>query len=271
MRRARPMVALAAAGLLAAAVFASAQAQTTPAAKPPADARKPAAKLPAEKPYKPLAVKISPAPDDQSFAAFRQQLAAVAKSRVYQELAPLVVARGFFWDGDFFRGLNPKHSSIENFAAAIRLESEDGSGWRALAAFAAAASAAPLPSLRGVLCAPASPDYDLVDFDQLRASTGTKAADWRVPIEDGIVLRAGPRPTARPIQALGLHLVRLLEHDRVPEIGAAPAGWLLIAAPNGKTGYVAAATLMPLRNDKLCYQKDVTGRWRIAGYIAAGD
>jgi len=144
MRRTCLIVALAAAGLLAAAVFASAQAQTPPAAKPAGAAR--VVKLPAEKPYQAVAIKVAPAPDDESFAAFRQQLAAVAKSRVNQELAPLVVARGFFWDGDFFRGLNPKHSSMENFAAAIRLESEDGSGCRALAAFAAAASAAPLPS-----------------------------------------------------------------------------------------------------------------------------
>jgi len=249
--------------------FTPAWAQTPPAAKPSAAPRAPAVKLPQEKPYKPVAVKIAPAPDDPSFAAFRQQLAAVVKTRVYAQLAPLVVARGFFWDGDFFGGLNPTRSSAENFAAAIRLESEGGSGWNSLAAFAAIGTAAPLPSRPGVICAPAAPEYDLVDFDQLIAATGTKAAAWRYPREDGVAMRAVPRNTVRPIEALGLHLVRLL--GAAPDSNAARAGWALVAAPSGKTGYVAAAMLMPLRSDKLCYHKDVTGRWRIAGYIGAGD
>jgi hypothetical protein len=44
-----------------------------------------------------------------------------------------------------------------------------------------------------------------------------------------------------------------------------------VAAPSGKTGYVAPGELMPLRMDRLCYLKDVTGRWRIVGYIALGE
>jgi hypothetical protein len=246
-----------------------ASAQMSPAAKPPAAPRAPAAKLPVEKPYKAVPVKLAPAADDQSFAAFRQQLAAVAESRVFKELAPLIVARGFFWHGDFSGGFNPRRSAMENFAAAIRLESEGGSGWSRLAGFAALASAAPLPSRSGVVCAPAPAEYDLIDFDQLTAATGTTAAAWRYPNEDGVALRAAPRPESGPLAALGLYLVRLLEDDPAAAIGA--ADWLRVAAPSGKTGYVGAADLIPLRSDRLCYQKDVTGRWRIAGYIAAGD
>jgi len=265
MRRTWRALVLMIAGTLA--LPASAQ---TPPSKPPAAARPPAAKLPEEKPYKPIAVKISPAPGDPAFATFRQELAAAAKSRVYGELARLVVARDFFWEGNV-RGVDPARSSMENFAAAIRLEHEGGSGWSALAAFAAASTAAPLASRSGVICAPAAPQYDLVDFDQVIAATGTRAAAWRYLGEADVPLRAAPRPNARSVEMLGPQIVRPLHGDGIDNSEAARAGWALVAAPSGKTGYVAAAMLMPLRSDKLCYHKDVTGRWRIAGYIAAGD
>ncbi len=156
-------------------------------------------------------------------------------------------------------------------AVAIRLEHESGSGWSALASFAATSSAAPLASRPGVICAPAAPEYDLVDFDQVIAATGAKAAAWRYLSEADIPLRAAPRPSARAVEMLARQIVRPLRGEGIDDSEAARAGWALVAAPSGKTGYIAAAMLMPLRSDKLCYHKDVTGRWRIADYIAAGD
>ncbi|MEX1082734.1 MAG: hypothetical protein WEC82_00295, partial [Xanthobacteraceae bacterium] len=241
-----------AAALLAAALD-SANAQAPPAMSTPAG------KLAQEEPYKPVAVKIAPAPDDPNFAAFRAQLAKVAKDRIYAELVSLVAARGFFWDGDLSGGFDPQRSPAENLAAAIRLESGGGGGWNALAGFAALTSATPLPSRPGVICAPARPQYDLVDFDQLVAATGTDAAVWRYPREEGMALRAGPRPTARIIETLGPYFVRLLD------VGPLPEDWVAVAAPSGRTGYAAAAMLLPLHGDRLCYRKDATGRWHIAG------
>jgi hypothetical protein len=262
---------MAASALMATAALAPAAAQTlpAPAAKPPIAARKPAAQLPLEKPYKPVAVTLAPAPDDPSFAAFRAQLAVVAKDRVYAELARLVASQGFFWDGSFSGGVNPHRSAAENFAAAIRLEAGAGSGWNSLAAFAALPNAMPLPSRPGVICAPALPKYDVVEFDQMIAATGTNAAAWKYPREAPVAMRAAPRPAARVVETLGLHFIRVLDNASATSDPARTA-WALVAAPSGKTGFVAPDMLMPLRSDRLCYHKDVTGRWRIAGYITAG-
>jgi len=215
-----------------------------------------------EKPYKPVAVTPAAMPDDPNFASFQQELAVAANNRVYAELARLIVPQGFFWDGDFDERFNPKRSAAENFAAAIGLEREGGTGWARLALFAAAPDAAPLEAHPGVICAPAPPAYDDVAFDQLLDSTQTSAADWLYPRSPGAPMRLAPRPASRAVETLGLHMIRLLGIND---------GWAHVAAPSGKTGFVAPGTLSPLRGDRLCYQKDITGRWAIAGYIAAAN
>lgn len=216
-----------------------------------------------EQPYQPVAVTPAPAPSDASFVAFRRELAGVAKSQVYAELARLVVPRGFFWHGDASGALNPAASGAENLAAAIRLESEGGAGWKALAAFAAAPGATPLPSRLGVVCTPAPPAYDPVEFDRLLAATGTQPRDWRYLRDATVPLRPTPSPAGRAVEMLGPHLLRVLVHG-----DPAHPAWAQVAAPSGNTGYVPAAVLLPLERDRLCFHKDVTGRWQIAGYIA---
>src|SRR5687767_5222799 len=81
------------------------------------------------KPYQPVAVKLPPAVADESFVAFRQELAAAAKGRVYAELTRLTVAHGFFWERDFDRRFDPRKPPVDTLAAAIRLEHLDGAGW----------------------------------------------------------------------------------------------------------------------------------------------
>lgn len=275
MPRARfTFVMIAACALMLSAARVDAQTPPAGAAKPPAPRAPaaPAAKPLLQKPYKPIAVTVTPAPDDPSFAAFRQQLADVAKNRVYAELARLVVAQGFFWAGDFAGGFDPKKSSAENFAAAIRLERGAGSGWSRLAAFAAWPDAAPMASRPGVICTPSPPQFDEIEFDHVLDITQTKASDWNYPRAAGAPMRAAARPTAAVIETLGSHLVRRLENTS-GNAANNPAGqiWTRVAAPSGRTGFVAAAELMPLRGDQICYLKDVTGRWSIAGYVAVGD
>jgi hypothetical protein len=46
--------------------------------------------------------------------------------------------------------------------------------------------------------------------------------------------------------------------------------WTRIALPDGQIGYVAPGRLISLAAARLCYAKDMAGRWRIAGIISAG-
>jgi hypothetical protein len=237
---------------------------------------------PAQRPYMPVAATIRAAPGDSGLAAFRNELTAVAKRRVFADLAKLVVPRGLFWDRDFADGFDAKKSSTENFAAAIKLEQRQGAGWNTLMALAAEAVGGAVPARPGIVCAPAKPDFDEIEFDRLIEATRSEARDWATPRAAGAELRAAPRPNAPVIEKLGMHLLRVAgDEARENDPDAARQAllrqallrqaWARVIAPSGRVGFVAPSTLLPLQTERLCYAKDVTGRWRIAGYIGAGN
>ena len=165
------------------------------------------------RPYTPVAITRPAASDDASFAAFRTALAAAVKSRVYAELAPLVVERSFFWGRDFGQRFDPRKPPVDNLANAIALEQGNGIGWRALAVFAAEATVEPLDSRPGVICAPARPEYDSIVFAKLLDATVTSDIDWAYPRADETPVLGAPQPGSAKIGTLGLHFVRLLGFD----------------------------------------------------------
>jgi hypothetical protein len=223
------------------------------------------------KPYAPVAITRPAVSDDTSFIAFRAALAAAAKSRIYAELAPLVLAQGFFWGRDFGQAFDPRKPAVDNLAAAIALEQGNGTGWGTLAAFAAEAAIEPLDSRPGIVCAPARPGYDGVAFSGLLDITYTSGIDWAYPRADETPVHAAPRPDAAKAGTLSLHFVRLMGFEG-PDSDPAPgrSQWARVALPDGKPGFVAPGHLMSLTAERLCYVKDPVGVWRIAGYIAGG-
>ena len=223
---------------------------------------------PAQKPYQPVAVKLPPALADESLAAFRKELAAVAERRIYAELARLVISHGFFWERDFDRRFDARKPPVDNLAAAIRLEHLSGAGWAALAAFAAEPSAAELPGRLGVFCAPAPPDYDVTDLDRVIDTIRSNAMDWAYPRADKTPVRAAAQPQAATVETLGLHFVRVLgstAEGNDPDVKR--AAWTRVATPSGKAGFVAPGALLSLAAPRLCYGKDAFGRWRIVGFV----
>jgi hypothetical protein len=219
-------------------------------------------------PYPAVAVTLPPPPDDPSFTAFRADLAGVAARRVYAELARLVDAREFFWERDFNAAFAPGKAGIENLAAAIGLERGAGDGWITLAMFAAEPTVAPLASRPGIACAPARPRFDEAAYYRLIDRTATEAEDWGYPHKTPVTMHAVADGKAAVVETLGLHFVRVLARAaKDGETGAEPAGWTQVAAPSGKTGFVARGALSSLSAERLCYRKDITGRWRIAGFI----
>jgi hypothetical protein len=227
----------------------------------------PAAAQTSPLPYPTVAVKLSEPPSDPTFAVFRSEFATVAQRRVYAELAKLVVMRGFFWERDFGAAFAPAKAGVENLAGAIKLEGGDGQGWKMLAAFAAEPTAAPLAARPGILCAPARPRFDEAEFHALITRTGTDAADWAYPRNTLVEVRAAASATGTVVETLGPHFVRVLGNPAKP----ARMSWTQIATPSGRVGFVAPGLLLSLACERLCYGKDVTGRWRIAGFVGAGD
>jgi hypothetical protein len=231
------------------------------------------ARLPvATKPYQPVAVKLPASPADPSFAAFRKDFAAIARGGVFDRLARIVVTHGFFWDRDFANGFDPKRSGVENLAAAVGLERGTGGGWQALAAFADEPTASETPASPGVLCAPGRPEFDSDDFDRLTDATRTNPSEWVFPRADGLDVRAAPRTESAVVEKLGQYFVHVVRFETAPA-NAEPVrtAWARIAIPSGKIGYAAPDTLMSLSAARLCYIKDIIGRWQITGYIGRRD
>ena len=223
------------------------------------------------KPYQPVAITRPAASDDVTFALFRAALAVAVKTRHYTDLAPLVLERGFFWGRDYGQRFDPRKPSVDNLAAAIALEQGNGTGWQALAEFAAEAAVEPLESRPGVICAPPRPSYDGIAFAKLLDNSVTSDIDWAYPRADETPVRAAAAPDAAKVGTLGLHFVRLLGFEGVDsEPSPGRTQWARVALPDGKRGLVAPGSLMSLTAERLCYIKDLVGSWRIAGYIAGG-
>jgi hypothetical protein len=237
-----------------------------------AQTRSPAQRPPAHKPYGAVAVEIPPAVDDASFTAFRQQLAEIAKRRVFADLAAAVVAHGFFWERDFGAGFDPSRSGVENLAVAIGLEARDGAGWNHLAAFASEPGATPFPSRLGVICSPPSPAFDASELDRLVETTRTDGPSWAYPHRVGLPVHAAPHPGSPVVETLGLHFVHVLGYEAADNnADAERTAWARVATPAGKAGFLPPGTLRSLAADQLCYVKDITGRWRITGYVGRAD
>jgi hypothetical protein len=225
----------------------------------------------APKSYTPVAVTPAKAFADPGFAAFRQAIGAAAKRRLYGELEALVQAQGFFWDRDFGRGYDPRRPSVDNLAAAIGLERRDGAGWNMLAVLATEDAVEPLHSRPGVVCAPARPNYDSIEFSKLLDKTYTGEIDWAYPRADETPVRLAPQASAPAVGKLGLQFVHLLGFDGPGSDVPGRNQWARVALADGKTGYTAPGSLMSLTPDRLCYIKDLVVGWRIAGFVAGGN
>lgn len=224
----------------------------------------------APKPYMAVAITPAKAFTDPGFAAFRKAIGAAAKSRLYGDLEALVQAQGFFWDRDFGRGYDPRRPSADNLAAAIGLERRDGAGWSMLAVLATEDAVEPLDSRPGVVCAPARPNYDSLEFSKLLDKTYTGEIDWAYPRAGETPVLAAPQPGAPAVGKLGLQFVRLLGFEGPESDVPGRNRWTHVALPDGKTGYTAPGSLMSLAPDRLCYIKDLVVGWRIAGFVAGG-
>ena len=241
---------------------------TAPPVAAPAPAPAPqAAPQPAPPgPYKVMPVTLAKPLGDASLDAFRKELTDIVKKKDRKALAAKVVAKDFFWQKDDANTADAKKSGIDNLAAAIGLDAKDGSGWEALSAYLADASAEPVAEMKGVVCSPAPPTFNEKDLEQAAQASNTDATEWAYPTTAGLDVRGKPDAKAPAVEKLGLNLLRLYPDDKQPD---SAADWIRVVAPSGKIGYVQINAIMPLVSDQLCYMKDASG-WHIAGYAGGG-
>jgi hypothetical protein len=217
------------------------------------------------KPYKPVAVTVPATISDPSLEAFRKQVIAAAQRKDRAALAKLVVAKGFFWESPDGRGADAKKSGIDNLSDALGLDAQDASGWEALGVMAAEANAAADPEHKGAVCAPPAPNIDARAFQALTEATDTDPSEWGYPSAPGLEVRQAGQDSAPVIEKLGMHLVRVLADQPASPL-AAVGGYIRIATPSGKAGFIRNDAIMSLLSEQLCYAKEAGG-WRIAGVV----
>lgn len=216
------------------------------------------------KPYKAVAFTPPAEMKDPAFDALRKQLADAAQKKDRAALAPLVVAKGFFWEGESGDRADSKKSGIDNLATALGLSNKDSAGWDMLASYADDPTAGPTGPRKGVVCAPADPQFDGVAFDALLKATQTDIAEWGYPVSPNIEVHAKAAADAPVTGKLGQAFVRVM-----PEEKPASTAFLRIVTPDGKTGYVSTDSIAPIGNDQLCYMKEGNA-WKIGGFVGVG-
>jgi hypothetical protein len=240
-----------------------------PGAPPQAQQQQPPAPAPI-KPYRALAVTMPTPVNDPSFDAFRKQLADVAAKKDRNALARLVVAQGFFWDGENGDKADKKKPSVANLEQALGgFSGRDAQGWEMLGQAAQDPTLEPLQDHAGVMCGPAGPNIDEKAFEELVKATGTDGGDWAFTTMPNLEARSGPQPNAPVVERLPLILIRVLpDQQPPPNAQQNPPTSVRVVLPSGKTAYVSIEGLSPIGFDQLCYLKDASG-WKIAGYESA--
>ena len=225
----------------------------------------PAPKVAPVKPYK--AVTFTPPSElkDAGFTALRKQMAEAAQKKERAALAPLVVSKGFFWEGDSGDRADAKKSGVDNLFVALGLAKKDSAGWDMLASYADDPTAGPSGPHKGAVCAPADPQFDGLAFDALLKATQTDISEWGYPVSANIEVHAKPAADAAVTGKLAEAFVRVLA-----EQNPASTAFLRIVTPDGKIGYVSTDSIAPIGNDQLCYVKE-GGAWKIGGYIGIGE
>ncbi len=86
-------------------------------------------------------------------------------------------------------------------------------------------------------------------------------------------MRAAPRAGSAVVETLGLHFVHVLGYEATENDDRAGTHRMGACRHTDRQGRFRRppGTLRPLSVEQLCYVKDVTGRWRIAGYVGRGD
>lgn len=217
------------------------------------------------KPYKAISVTLPAPANDSSFEAFRKQLADIANRKDRAGLAKMLVTQGFFWENENGDKADGKKASIDNLAAAIGLDS-GSDGWDSIAAAAQEPTLESYTDRKGVMCGPASPEYDEKALDEVTKATQTDVAEWGFPSRAGVEVRGSAQPNAPVVEKLALNLVRVMPEPTPPGTTPNPGPFLRIVTPAGKVGYVPADSIAPLTSDQICYVKDGNS-WKIAGYI----
>ncbi len=217
-------------------------------------------------PYTPVKVRI---PNDAAvapgFDAFLKTLKAAVARKDRAALQALVGPK-FFFTRDFGGVFDPKATALVNFERALTFDQE-ATAWKALEQHLQGPFARDDTPVKTAVCGPARPRYDPMALAALARKTGTEGfPDWDA-VPAGTAVLDQPKADAKSIETVGLIMIRRLE----TEAEAVERGFVKVATPRGKVGYIRESRFASLGEPRLCLAADTTGHWRIVGFIGGGD
>jgi hypothetical protein len=214
-------------------------------------------------------------------AAFEMMRAAFADAVAKKDAAALLalVAPTFLWtvDGQPADEMDLGRDAVDNFKVVFGFRApgknedggvENGPFWDALGAFAADVNYDKASDAGNLVCGPIAADVaDEKVFEQARkkVETGDEGAEWYFTFAETAVTKA-PGDTGAPLAKLGtvaMPLVSIYPPGKEGERAPQPT-YVEMLLPSGKSGWIPAASVLPLVTDRLCYATTPAGDWRIA-------
>jgi hypothetical protein len=223
---------------------------------------------PPAKPYAPLAAPMRLAPADPGLDAFRAQLREIVARKDLAALRPHVVAKGFFWDNDWYRVLEPKKSGYDNLRLAYNFGTGRDGDWTEFGRALTETVATLHPRRAGVVCFPARPTTPESEIKRLARSLGVDTLEILYPRTAGLPVYDKPEAGARVVETLGAHFVRKFDWvTRKGEAWTVEGSWIEVVTPAGERAFAAPGTLDAGLHTRTCFAKDAAGAWKIAGTV----
>ena len=231
-------------------------------------------------PYPEVKVKLSESykPD----AAFEKMRAAFASAAAKKDAAAILALVGptFVWtmNGALVDKFDMGRDAVHNFKVVFGFRGygktadggvEDGPFWDALAAFANDKSYYKADDTGNLVCGPMSAevaDDDVFEKAGGKLESEDSEVNWYFTLGETAVAKA-PNDKGPPVAKLATVAVPVLQ--AFPEDEQAETTHLQVLLPSGKTGWIAAAAARPLKTNRLCYAKTVTGDWKIVNFDEA--
>ena len=220
---------------------------------------------------------------DAAFTAMRQAFVD-ATARKDANAVFALVAAGFVWaaNGAVADDFDPGRDALHNFKVLFGFRQvgkdvdggvEDGPFWAVLAAFAGEDTFYRTVEGSNLVCSPLAAsiaDEDVFQAARGKIETDADAADWYFGLRDTPVARA-PNDKGTPIGRLVREAVPVLRtHPSAAEGEPEPTPTHFeVLLPSGRSGWVPAASVLPLDTSRLCYARAPGGAWKIGLYDAA--
>jgi hypothetical protein len=143
---------------------------------------------------------------------------------------------------------------------------EKGPFWDVLEGLAGLSTFYTANDAGSLVCGPRGADVvDQQAYEQARKKVGDEAVEWYFTVQETAVAKT-PGDAGTPIAKIGVIAMPLISTFPAAKEGQ-PAPQIThveVLLPSGKSGWVAANSVLPMVTDRLCFARTPDGQWKVA-------